>query len=511
MAKKREDKEDRKKKTGGGPCDLDGGFAAPTLSIRNFSLEDIKSILVHSRYAQCLLALTLIGIILRFYNLGFNSFWLDEASTYTFATMSIPAVWQATTSGEFNPPLFYWIEHVMLTFGNNETILRFVPALVGVLTIPLVYLVGKEFVDRNVGIIAAAACTFSPFLIYYSQEARAYSMALFFVTFATYFLLRAQKTDRLTDWALFGILSALAFWSHFYSLVMIGALGLYALFVKLPAIRKDISTLKPVVLAGAAFVIICLPLVLVTLQLFTKRASGGATFGIQGFGIVVETFRQLSGFSTEVMYLFLILFVVGIVQAFLIDKNKGIFLVTLTVIPFVISEVLSYHIPMVPRYLIILAPIYFVGIALAYKPVYTLINNRGVVYVLIAAIVLLSITTPFFTSYYTQYTKEDWRGFSLQLQQATAPGDLVVAVPGYILQPLDYYYSNTSDRTFESGAYTAADLDAITAKKTNATGVYYVVTADITSADPSGDALAWLQAHTRQVNENSGIYLFESV
>ena len=48
----------------------------------------------------------------------------------------------------------------MLMLGNNEVILRFVPALLGVLTIPLIYFAGKEFMDRNVGIIAAAAFAF---------------------------------------------------------------------------------------------------------------------------------------------------------------------------------------------------------------------------------------------------------------------------------------------------------------------------------------------------------------
>ncbi len=292
----------------------------------------------------------------------------------------------------------------------------------GVLTIPLVYCIGKEFVDRNVGIIAAAACTFSPFLIYYSQEARAYSMGLFFVAFAMVFFLKALKTNNTTCWVLFGILSALAFWSHFYTLVMIGALALYALAVKIPEFRQDIKTIKPLVLAAAVFTVICLPLIIVTIQLFAKRTASAPTFGIQGFDIIIETFRELSGFSTLVMYLFLILFVVGIAQAFLLDRKKGIFLVALTLLPFVISWFLSYRIPMVPRYLIILVPVYFIGIALAYKPVFSLISNRGVVYGFVALMILLSITTPFFMSYYTQYTKEDWRGFSGQIHQVAQTG-----------------------------------------------------------------------------------------
>ena len=509
MAKKRGDREDRKKKTGDIVSDLDGDFVSPVLSFRDLTSGNIKSLLIHSRYTQILLSLTMVGFILRFFNLGFNSLWLDEASTYTFASMSLPGIWRATMAGEFNPPLFYWIEHFMMSFGNNEVILRFVPALVGVLTIPLLYFVGKEFVDRNVGIIAAAACTFSPFLLYYSQEARAYSMALFFVAFAMIFFLRALKTNETTHWVLFGILSALAFWSHFYTMVVIGALVLYALIVKIPDFRKDIRAFKPLVLAGVVFTVICLPLVAITIQLFSKRESGGPTFGIQGIGIIIETFSQLSGFSAIVMYLFLILFVVGIVQAFLLDRNKGLFLVALTVLPFAISWFLSYKIPMVPRYLIVLAPVYFIGIALAYKPVVRMISNRGVVYGFIALMVLLSVTTPFFASYYTQYSKEDWRGFSGQIHRLIHPGDLIITVPGYISQPFNYYYSNSSDQVFEYGAYTAADLDAIASQKTNNT-IYYVVTGDISSADPSGDAVKWLTEHTKQVGETTGIYLFTS-
>ncbi|MGB7787727.1 glycosyltransferase family 39 protein [Methanoregula sp.] len=504
MVKKREDRENRKRLTGEDTCDLDNGFVSPRLMFQDFTVENIKNIIRNSRYVQLLSCLTLIGFFLRFYHLGFNSLWLDEASTYTFASMTLPGIWQATTSGEFNPPLFYWMEHLMLALGNNEVILRFIPALLGGLTVPLVYSAGKEFVDRNVGIIAAAACAFSPFLIYYSQEARAYSVMLFFVIFAMVFFLRALKTDDTKDWVLFGVLSALAFWSHFYALVIIGALVLYALAVKLTSLRKDIGSIKPMIIAGAVFVVVCLPLILVTIQLFAKRTASAPTFGIQGLGIISETFQQISGFSDLAMILFLILFIVGICQAFLIDKNKGLFLVSLTVLTFVISYFLSYKIPMEPRYLIFLTPVFFIGIALCYKPLWNLFRNPAVIYGLMVLVVIVG--APVLVNMYSGYTKDDWRGFAGQVQQATNPGDFVVLIPGYISQPFNYYYSNTSDRTFEYGAYTAADLDAIAAQKTNNT-IYYIITGDIMSADPKGDAIAWLNNNTKPYAPESSIAL----
>jgi hypothetical protein len=332
-------------------------------------------------------------------------------------------------------------------------------------------------------------------------------MGLFFITFAMVFFLKALKTNNATHWVLFGALSALAYWTHFYTLVITGTLVLYAIFVKAMEWRKNLQSMKPALIGAATFVIISLPLLVLTVQLFAKRTEGGPTFGIQGAGIITETFRQLSGFSELVMILFLILFVIGIIQVLLIDRNKGLFLLALTILPFVISWFLSYRIPMQPRYLIIIAPVYFVGIALSYKPVYALISSRKIVFAVMALLVVLSVTTPFFMGYYSSFSKEDWRGFSGQVSQITQPGDLVVVSPGYIFQPFDYYYSNATDGTIEIRAETGPMLEAIRQQKGNAS-LYLVVTGDISAANPEGDAIAWINEHAELINQHTGIYFF---
>jgi hypothetical protein len=126
---------------------------------------------------------------------------------------------------------------------------------------------------------------------------------------------------------------------------------------------------------------------------------------------------------------------------------------------------------------------------------------------------LLIINAPMLAGYYSGSIKEDWRGFSGELHQMTRPGDLVVVVPGYMSQPLDYYYSNTSDQTIEHSAYTAADLQAINAQKNNNT-LFFVVTDDISAANPEGDAIMWLDENTQVIGSYQGantyIYLLRS-
>ena len=142
----------------------------------------------------------------------------------------------------------------------------------------------------------------------------------------------------------------------------------------------SLRNLKMLILGAIVFLVLCLPLILVTIHLFISRTSSAPTYGIQGFGIITETFQQISGFNSIAMFILLALFVIGIIQAFLIDIKKGIFLVTLTVLTFVISFVLSFKMPMIPRYLIFFCIIFFIGIALSYKIFYLFVNHKAVVY-----------------------------------------------------------------------------------------------------------------------------------
>jgi len=188
--------------------DLDAGITSPAPSGVS-PLDKVVTAIRTSRYLQILIGLTFVGFILRFYNLGGNSLWLDEATTLTFARQSAGEIWASVAAGEFNPPLFYWLEHGMILFGESEFVLRFLPALLGVMTIPVIYLIGKEFRDKNVGLLAAALLTFSPFHIFYSQEARAYAPMLFFFSLALLFYIKAYRSNETRSWVIFGIFSAI--------------------------------------------------------------------------------------------------------------------------------------------------------------------------------------------------------------------------------------------------------------------------------------------------------------
>ena len=511
MAKKRKDLGKGKKSGEPSECNLDGDYISPVKSYHDLSIENIKSLLVHSRYVQSLIVLTILSCFLRFYNLGYNSLWLDEASTLGMSKGSFEAIWATTLSGDFHPPLFHWTEHIMLFFGQSEVVLRFIPALLGVLTIPVFYLIGKEFRDKNVGLICAALLTVSYFGIFYSQEAYSYSMVLFTFSLALLFYLRALRTDETSEWLLFGLFSALAVWTHYYVLIGLFVIYLHALITLREKLKKNIREGKKILVALVTMTVLILPLLFVVWERYHTLTASPPTYGVLGPVLIQETFIRFSGgyspFSWVIAIVYLLLMFVGLAFLFLEDRNKCLFSAMYLVLPLIISVIVSSRMTMNPRYLIYLLPVYFMLVAASFPVIFRFIPNRKLLYAFI--VLIFAINAPLLSGYYTSFTKEDWRGFSQIVQGVTKEGDLIVVIPGYVSQPFSYYYDNATDRTIQTGAYTGKELDNIYQQKGN-NSIFYVVTGDISAANPNGDALAWLNEKSKLETQHTGIYLLSS-
>ena len=133
-----------------------------------------------------------LGIVLRFYDLGTESYWIDEMSTVIEGQQNIL---QVITSGRLDqPPAYYLPFHLWLQiFGTTEVSTRSFSALIGVGSIVLIYLIGRELFDRKVGLLAAFLMAISEFQIYYSQQARFYSFFEFTALLSFLFFILALK------------------------------------------------------------------------------------------------------------------------------------------------------------------------------------------------------------------------------------------------------------------------------------------------------------------------------
>ena len=137
------------------------------------------------------ISLFVAGLFLRVVLLGSASYWIDEIPTVG------SAISQKSLASLYATELerFTWYHHlpmldaVILLFVRwvgftgafpSELLSRMPFALLGALTLPLLYFLGKSVKDRAVGLWTMFLGTVSVFHLFYSREAYAYSLLIFF-------------------------------------------------------------------------------------------------------------------------------------------------------------------------------------------------------------------------------------------------------------------------------------------------------------------------------------------
>jgi mannosyltransferase len=166
--------------------------------------------------------LMLVAAALRFTAIGHQSFWFDEAGTVRLAHFPLIKMLAAVRTTDTNPPLYYALVWCWArVFGFGEAGVRSLSALAGTMTVPVVFAAGREFVSKRVGLTAAAIAACSPALIWYSQEARSYSVLLLLTSVALLALahLRTAPSGR---WAgVWAVSAALSLWTHYYAAIVV--------------------------------------------------------------------------------------------------------------------------------------------------------------------------------------------------------------------------------------------------------------------------------------------------
>lgn len=139
--------------------------------------------------------IVVLGLILRLSNIVKpEGLWNDEyVSWYVASTPFSQGFWQEILK-QCHMPLYYLYLKPFVHF--SDTILRLTSLIPGVLAIPVMYLVGKEFSKKAAYYCALITSTLS-FLVYYSQEVRFYSILFLFSALSLLFTIRYLKKS---DW-----------------------------------------------------------------------------------------------------------------------------------------------------------------------------------------------------------------------------------------------------------------------------------------------------------------------
>lgn len=176
------------------------------------------------REHRFLALILLVAFILRFFELGHESFWCDELHCMNEADPSVPLrkLFDYLVFSDYQPPLFFLIQRVFFTiFGRGDVTGRLWPAIAGVLAVWAMFKLGKELLNERVGLIAASLTAINYFAIYYAREARPYSQLFLVSILSLLYLIRLIKTNSVRDMWLFALFGAATMYTHYFGTFLV--------------------------------------------------------------------------------------------------------------------------------------------------------------------------------------------------------------------------------------------------------------------------------------------------
>ncbi len=186
-------------------------------------IDDVKYTLINHFTTFSLTIIVLIGAFFRINNLASKSLWMDEIGQVLVASSG--SVLDVIDKSQFHlsPPLDYIILHYFLYLGDSDFIVRLPAAIFGILSIILIYKVGKILFSEKEGLVCAFLLSISPMAIWFSQEARMYSLFMFLSLLSLLFFIKILQVREVNIGWWFGFIfsTVLLLYTHYFALFIL--------------------------------------------------------------------------------------------------------------------------------------------------------------------------------------------------------------------------------------------------------------------------------------------------
>jgi mannosyltransferase len=363
-----------------------------------------------------LAAITLLAAVLRFYKLGEWSFWYDEIFTLRDVNnlLEISIIEQ-----QFSRALIYIAVNLL---GTNEFNARLVPALVGTITIPILYFPTRKMFSPAVAIFSALFLAISPWHLYWSQNARFYTTLLFFYMLGLFLVYFAIEKDKPWYLVFALILLGLAVLERLFAVMLVPVIGGYLIALKVLPIEK------PAGFRARNIWILMIPTIIIGLVGSYQFISNPEKW-LEGFGRINNNpIWILSGLTFYIGLPFLCMGAVAAVY-FLVKKNRAVLLLTFAaIIPIIALMVLSLFQYSANRYAFVSLISWLILAGLGFWELFS--QSKGRAWILVSGVLLILMLVPMSENIlYYQYqngNRDNWTAALRLVNRSKVPGDRVV-------------------------------------------------------------------------------------
>jgi uncharacterized membrane protein len=396
-----------------------------------------------------LIALTFFAAWLRFHGLKGHGLWLDEASSVLFARMAAAKFWKIMWRQEGNMLLYYLLLRGWVHVGDTEFLLRIPSVFFGVISVPMIYYLGRDLFSKSTGMIAATVLSVHPFHMFFSQEARGYSQLVLLLLIASWSFVRFTDAParRLYVFA-YPIASALSMYAHLFTILVVGSHWL-----SLGPIRLRHAGLKRLLGTITAFFFLSLPVEAFALLKSKGRLNWIPPLTVKSF---LDAMYSMAGYdygSLVMLVLSLGLVILAVAAAYRSHSERAIFSARFAalwlILPLATLLLYSIHKPLFySRYLIICVP----ALLLLEAEGVAVVKRSGSLlhWLWLPAIILL--TGMSFRATWHYFEAPMWPDWSLATQLVLAnelPAD-AVCFNGNGVEPFLYYLQRKTGISWDS-------------------------------------------------------------
>lgn len=420
----------------------------------------------HSWYPflPAFIAVFLLGVVLRLAWLGEQPLWIDEAYSVWYASRDWDYLWRIVPQIDVHPVLYYSMLKLWMVLGDSESMLRLASVLVSILTLPLVFLLGRWVGGGNrgdrVGLLGMLVVAVSSVQINFAQEARPYAFWIFAMaaTLAALAWLVGNPVEAVRPWrdwwrhpAVAGAYVALAVsisllaWFHNTGFFYIAGIGLFCLGWWAVSLRCDRYAFLNLLAAAVLALLLYSPNIPILLM---QVAGVSDTYWIKApdFWTFVKTTMAALGIWDQqllrwrwnfALNLVLCLFACsGLLALWLRGRGAlAVMLVFASLVPLALVMAVTYFGNPVFMYRILL-PMF---VPLAVMMAAALLWFGGRISGSLVAVIMAGIYALLLPKYYMDPDrKEPWDRIAATLMQDSAGGSVIVS-PNSPALPLGYY------------------------------------------------------------------------
>lgn len=386
---------------------------------------------------------------------------LDESQSIWISTKT-PASILRFTAEDVHVPLFGLLLHFwMQVFGTDISMVRIMSLVLFLATLPPLYLLTKESSNQRTALLTTALFSLSPFVVWYSNEARMYTLFTFSACLSHLYYLRVIRSVGKNGKLGYFMATALGFYTHYFFLFLLSVQLLYVWWRFLKVVASDPNTVQmgwwrtarthlslPLTILGlvGAAALLFMPWV----GYVISRGSASGTKPLipapTGYSILQTFALFLFGFQgvtvqSVIISLWplvaIVLFAIFTQQKRVVTRNFDYFLVA-SFLPVAMVYAASFIRPIfLSRYLIFVVPSLFYLMA-----VVILNHSRKIALVLSLAVMTVMGSFLIYQNVFAVTPlKENYYAAATYLRSQAGPWDVIAVSAPFTVYPIEYYYT----------------------------------------------------------------------